>query len=68
MYFEARMARTEFGILYHNWLKLPEEVRIFQRREYELSLAKEAYWNTPDDEKPMFFGGRKRSKGTSELG
>lgn len=59
LFFEADMAMSQFHMLYGDWLKLPKRVRIFQRKVYELRLAKEAYYKTAEEDKRFFFSGSK---------
>ena len=55
LFFEAELAMTQFHMLFHEWLKLPKEVRIFQSAVYRLHLEKENYWNTPQEKRFAYF-------------
>lgn len=55
LYFEAEMAMTQFHMTFHEWLKLPKEVRIFQLAVYRLYLEKQNYYNTPQEKRFNYF-------------
>lgn len=56
LYYESEMAMEKFGMTMDVWLKtVPKHVRIHQLAVYRLHLEKQAYYNTPKEERFSFF-------------
>lgn len=55
MQYEAALAMNKFGMLFHDWLKLPKEVRIFQMLVYRIDMEQENFHNTPKEKQFNYF-------------
>lgn len=55
MQYEAALAMNKFGMLFHDWLKLPKEVRIFQMLVYRMDREQENFANTPKERQFNYF-------------
>lgn len=55
MQYEAAFAMNKFGMLYHDWLKLPKVIRTFQLLVYRIDVEQHNFANTPKEKQFTYF-------------